>query len=65
MYIFTAHDKIKLINKSKLAEEIGVSNTYLNRVLNQRTTCSKILAYCITKSLDKDAEILDYFKYSN
>ena len=61
MYYFNALDKIKFINKSQLANDIGCSASYLNQVLNQRITCSKLLAYCITKKLDKDAEVADYF----
>ena len=61
MYFFTATDKIKYINKSQLANEIGCSASYLNQVLNQRITCSKLLAYCITKKLNPNAEVNDYF----
>lgn len=61
MYIFNAHDEIKYINQSKLALDIGVTIGYLNRVLNSKITCSKLLAYCITKRINKDAEIDDYF----
>lgn len=64
MYIFTGQDKIKIINQSKLALEIGVTIGYLNRILNGKIPCSKVLAYCITKALNSDAEITDYFKNS-
>lgn len=61
MYKFTAYDKIKLINKTKLAHQIGVSASYLNRVLNGKIKCSKIVAYCVTKTLDDNCEISDFF----
>ena len=42
MYLFKAHDKIKFINQSKLALDIGVTIGYLNRILNSKIKCSKI-----------------------
>lgn len=63
MYIFNSPDKIKYINQSKLALDIGVTIGYLNRVLNSKITCSKLLAYCITKRINENAEIDDYFAY--
>lgn len=65
MYYFNARDKIKFINKSQFAKELGVSASYINQVLNQRIHCSKLLAYCITKKLDENAEISDYFIMKN
>ena len=50
-----------VINKKEASETIGVSREYLTQVLNAKETCSKLLAYCITKYLNEDAEILDYF----
>lgn len=61
MYLFKAHDKIKFINQSKLALDIGVTIGYLNRILNSKIKCSKILAYCITKRINENAEIDDFF----
>lgn len=50
-----------VINKTLASETVGVSREYLTQVLNGKQTCSKLLAYCITKYLSEDAEILDYF----
>lgn len=49
------------INKTLASETIGVSREYLTQVINGKELCSKLLAYCITKYLDENAEILDYF----
>ena len=50
------------LNKTKASEEIGITRPHLTNVLNGKKYCSKILAYCITKYLNKEAEIADYFE---
>lgn len=61
MYMF----KLKLldfkINKTKVSEEIGISRPYLTDILNGKKSCTKVVAFCITKYLNKDAEIIEYF----
>lgn len=61
MYMF----KLKLldfkINKTKVSEEIGISRPYLTDILNGKKSCTKVVAFCITKYLNKDAEINEYF----
>ena len=52
--------KVKL-NKTKACKEIGISRIYLTNILNGKQLCSKVVAYCITKYLDNNAEIDDYF----
>ena len=59
MYIFNANVKI---NKTKASEKIGISRVYLTNILNSKQKCSKVIAYCITKYLDSNAEISDYFR---
>ena len=49
------------INKTIACEVIGISRVYLTNILNGKQLCSKIVAYCITKYLDENAEIEDYF----
>lgn len=45
-----------------MAEIIGVSEGYFSKILNSKRKCSKILAYSITKTLDKNKEIEDFFE---
>lgn len=52
---------IKFNNQRVMADEIGIAHATLNRILNKKNGCSKVMAYCITKAYDKEAEILDYF----
>lgn len=61
MYLFK-NIKVK-INKSKACKVIGCDRAYLSQIMNRQRTCSKKLAYCITKYLDAEKEILDYFDY--
>lgn len=55
--------KIEFDNQSKASEEIGIANETLCRILSGKQGCSKVIAYCITKHYDSNAEILDYFEY--
>jgi len=50
------------LNKTKASKIIGISRVYLTDILNGRKACSKVIAYCITKYLNEDAEIEDYFE---
>ena len=61
MYLFDNTKKID-INKTSASKEIGVSRTHLSNVINGKKLCSKKLAYCIAKYLDKNSEINDFFK---
>ena len=49
-------------NKSKVAEKIGLHPDTLRKVLNKKQQCSKLVAYCITKYINSNAEIEDYFE---
>lgn len=49
------------INKTIASKKIGVSREYLTDVLNGKKDCSKILAFCITKYINPNAEINDIF----
>lgn len=63
MYQFRKERKNEIISKYKLsyiAEEVGISLTYLSNVLNCKNDCKKVVAYCITKLVDNKKEI-EYF----
>ena len=60
MYRFRSDIEVR-INKTKASEIIGIDRSYLTQITNRKTKCSKVVAYCITKYLDQNAEILDYF----
>ena len=60
MYKFKSNYNSK-INKTKASSEIGISRPYLSFIMNGKKCCSKVIAYCITKYLDNNAEINDYF----
>lgn len=48
-------------NLSKMAKEIGITYQYLTAIVHNKRVCKKKIAYCITKFLDKNAEINKYF----
>ena len=48
-----------------IAYAVGVSPSYLSLVLSGKRCCSKSLAYCIVKTVDKESEIRDYFLRTN
>lgn len=47
---------------TSLASKIGVTNGFMTSILNAKRSCSKPIAYCITKCLDKNKEIEFYFE---
>lgn len=49
-------------NKVLVAEKIGLHPDTLRKVLNGKIVCSKLVAYCITKFINSDGEIDDYFE---
>ena len=59
MYILK--NEIKIENETKASKIIGIDIATLSRILHKKQKCSKILAYCITKYMDQDAEITNYF----
>lgn len=61
MYIFK-EDKNIIKNKGKASEKIGITLPTLSKILNKRCACRKTTAYCITKYIDEDAEIIDFFE---
>ena len=64
MYYFRQDvlEKVKAKYKSSwICKEVGISNAYVSLILNDKKSCPKRIAYCITKAIDKNAEIMDYF----
>ena len=48
-------------NQKTTADYIGIDQSTLSRILNGKQTASKVIAYCIVKTFNCDAEILDFF----
>lgn len=61
MYLMKKTNLTKVIKQSAMAKEIGLDPATVNRIFNQKQTCSKLVAYCITKFLDREKEISDLF----
>ena len=61
MWVFKDKELAKMYNKTQMAKVVGLNPDTLRRVINGKQVCSKLVAYCITKFLDSEAEITDYF----
>ena len=61
MYKFKNKETAKMYNKVQMAKVIGLNPDTLRRVINGKQECSKLVAYCITKFLNGEAKIEDYF----
>lgn len=61
MYTFKDKETAKMFNKTQMAKVIGLNPDTLRRVINGKQECSKLVAYCITKFLNDEAKIEDYF----
>lgn len=61
MYIFKNDINIK-INQTIASEVIGLAQPTLSNILNSKVACRKVVAFCITKYIDENAKIEDYFK---
>lgn len=61
MWVFKDKEVFRKYNKSQCAKIIGLHPATLINIVNGRQSCSKLVAYCITKFIDSDAEIEDYF----
>ena len=62
MYQLRDITKVSIINQSELARKVGINQATLNRIFNQKQSCSKVLAYAIVKAINENNEILDYFE---
>ena len=61
MYILKEDLNIK-INQTIASEVIGLSQPTLSNILNRKVACRKVVAFCIAKYIDENAEIEDYFE---
>lgn len=61
MWTFKNKEMAKTYNKVQMANVIGLSPDTVRRVINGKQECSKLVAYCITKFLNSESEIEDYF----
>lgn len=64
MYRFR-NDVTYKINQTIASEVIGLAQPTLSNILNRKVTCRKVVAFCITKYLDDNAKIEDYFTKEN
>ena len=49
------------INQTIASGIIGITQPALSNILTGKVLCRKVVAFCITKYLDENAEIEDYF----
>lgn len=59
-YLFKGNLNIK-INKSDLSRKTEISYPSITNIINCKITTNKAYAFIITKFLDKDKNIEDYF----
>lgn len=60
MYIFKTDNNVKM-NQTIASEVIGLAQPTLSNILNGKVACRKVVAFSITKYIDENAEIEDYF----
>ena len=60
MYVWK-NEKIGIRKQHEASKTLGVTSQYLSRICGKKCTIRKLLAYCITKYIDSEAEICDYF----
>lgn len=61
MYRFKQDIEYK-INQTIASKVIGITQPTLSNILSGKVACRKVVAFCITKYLDENAEIEDYFE---
>ena len=52
----------KMYKNMYFSETVGISRSYTSLILNRRRGCPKMVAYTITKAINPEAEINDYFE---
>ena len=62
MYIWK-YKNLTLRKQKEASKVIGVSSVWLCRICGRKEKIRKMLAYCITKYIDNEAEIEDFFSY--
>ncbi len=60
MYI-AKKEKFALINKTKIARELGYTASWTIRLLNAKVTTNKATAMLITKIVNPNGKLEDYF----
>ena len=64
MYRFKIEKRYELLKGRRInasAPKIGITREYMTDILNNKKNCSKLVAYCITKFSNENAEIEDFF----
>lgn len=64
MYVIN-DEGLRLLNLFKnkaIAETIGVAQITIGYIKNKRKPCNRQTAYCISKFIDKDSDVEDYFE---
>lgn len=63
--MYVLNDKAKELLKNfkigRIAEIVGINRYTLSCMIKKDKPCMKLTAYCLTKLLNADAEINDYF----
>lgn len=65
MYRFKIEKREEFLEGRKIgyiAEIVGIAREYMSSILCGSRHCSKLVAFCVTKSIHPDAEISDYFE---
>ena len=60
MYVFRENSDVK-INQTIASKVIGITQPCLSKILNGKVACRKVVAFSITKYINENAEIEDYF----
>ena len=50
------------VNQTLASEKIGIAQPTFSNILNRKVACRKVVAFCITKFFDENAEIEDFFE---
>lgn len=61
MYIFKGDTSV-IRNQTIASDVIGITQPTLSNILNKKVECRKVTAYSITKYINENAEIEDYFE---
>lgn len=61
MYIWK-YDNLCLRKQKVASSVIGVTPQWLSKICAKKVKIRQLLAYCITKYIDKEAEIEDFFE---
>lgn len=54
-------EKFEKVKQRDVAEKVGITESTLSRIINNKQLTKKTTAYCIVKAINNDAEIEDYF----